>query len=364
MNNNNKPALGWRRRGPVEVHTNPRSARGNPHERHPTRTVRIASGVILGLSAAVVAFSGPAGALEPPEDDDPIILERPDLKVSRLSVAASGSSWSVSYTVANSSETAARASTISFTGGAVRSVPSIPAFGSASGSLLIPRADCAQAINAFADSGHVVAEVSELNNARSAVGVVQPCAPRYKVSAVNFKAVDESGYDWTGSDEPYWIFNAVSEPGSAVSRASATYGDVDTGDTVNLGTDGCIWGCGSLLGRAAPAGLGLDVDLWEEDVLSDGKLTVLAETAKKFTDGACKQLGLDWTSKCKEWMDDAVDFLVSWAEDDFIDHETFAYSTSFLNTTLPARGASTTEVRTFTDGDATYTLTIRITRTV
>jgi hypothetical protein len=362
--NNNRPALRWRRRGAVEVHTSPRSARVGPHKGNPTRTVRIASGLVLGLSAAVVALSAPAGAVEPPGDDDPIILERPDLKVSQLSVAASGSSWSVSYTVANSSEKAAGASTISFTGGAVRSVPSIPAFGSASGSLLIPRADCAQAINAIADSGHVVAEGSELNNSRSAVGVVQPCAPRYKVSAVSFKAVDESGYDRAGSDEPYWIFNAVSEPGSAVSGASATYEDVDTGDTFNFGTDGCIWGCGSLLGRVAPDGLGLDVDLWEEDWLSPSKASTLAETAKKFTDDACKLPYLDSIPQCKEWMDKALDFLASWVADDFIDHETFAYSTSYLNTTLPARGASTTEVKTFTDGDATYTLTIRITRTV
>ena len=133
------------------------------------RTIRIASGVVLGLSAALVALSAPAGATEPPGDNDPVILARPDLTVSQLSVAGSGSSWSVSYTVANSGEKAAGASTISFTGGAVRSVPSIPAYGSASGSLLIPRSDCAQAIGAFADSGHVVAEVSELNNSRSAL---------------------------------------------------------------------------------------------------------------------------------------------------------------------------------------------------
>ena len=194
--------------------------------------------------------------------------------------------------------------------------------------------------------------------------MVQPCAPRYKVSAVSFKAVDESGVDWTGSDEPYWILNAVSEPGSAVNSASATYHDVDTGDSVNFGTDGCIWGCGSLLGRVTPDGLGLDVALWEEDWLSPSKATTLAETAKKFTEDCQDVPVLNWIPNCKEWMDDAVDFLASWVADDFVDHETFAYSTSYLNTTLPARGASTTEVKTFTDGDATYTLTIRITRTV
>jgi len=268
----------------------------------------------------------------------------------------------VNYTVANIAENAAYSSTISFTGGAVRSVPPIAAHGSTSGSLLIPRSDCAQDIGAVADSAHVLMEASEANNTRSAAGVVYPCGPRYNVRAISFKAVDESGPDWPGSDEPYWIFNAASQP-DVVSVASATYHDIDTGDTVNFATDGCIWGCNPV-GKAAVEGLGLDVDLWEEDALNPDTATTVAETAQKFTQ-YCKYVPvLNWDTDCKEHLNQAIDFLASWAANDLIDHETFGYSTEYLNTTLPARGASTTQVRTFTDGDATYTLTLRITRTV
>jgi hypothetical protein len=36
-----------------------------------------------------------------------------------------------------------------------------------------------------------------------------PDAAAVQVKAVSFHAVDESGFDLSGSDEPYWIFNSV-----------------------------------------------------------------------------------------------------------------------------------------------------------
>ncbi len=33
--------------------------------------------------------------------------------------------------------------------------------------------------------------------------------PRYLVRTIEFKCIDESGIDWIGSDEPYWIFTAL-----------------------------------------------------------------------------------------------------------------------------------------------------------
>lgn len=63
--------------------------------------------------------------------------------------------------------------------------------------------------------------------------------PRFKVEAIGFIARDESGVDWTGSDEVRVIFDSRhSQPTYAVSRK---FENVDTGDQRNFGSrERCI----------------------------------------------------------------------------------------------------------------------------
>jgi hypothetical protein len=48
--------------------------------------------------------------------------------------------------------------------------------------------------------------------------------PNYTVKVLKFKAVDESGIDWTGSDEPLWVFTAKAGGRVSTSR-SKEFGD-------------------------------------------------------------------------------------------------------------------------------------------
>lgn len=64
--------------------------------------------------------------------------------------------------------------------------------------------------------------------------------PRFVVEAVSFTAVDESGIDWSGSDE------VIATWSSAGTRAvTSEFGDIDSGDTVDfLYNQRCIYPIG------------------------------------------------------------------------------------------------------------------------
>jgi hypothetical protein len=106
-------------------------------------------------------------------------------------------------------------------------------------------------------------------------------APRYTVEVVGFRALDESGYDWSGSDEVFGLFSAT----GGYSVRTVKQGDVDTGNGRVFGReercltrqrvlaggpdrgwlmapDGTRWDCDP---RGAPAPIGLLLELLEDD---------------------------------------------------------------------------------------------------
>ena len=330
-----------------------------------TRTT-VVTAAVAGLSL-LAGLAGPAGALPVQGGDPPDPLPRADLKVTALAATPVGSTWSVSYTVANTGTASAGASTVAFNGGPVTqaAVPSLAAGASRSGTVVLPRTDCFVLVSAMADSARVVGESSETNNARQAVGVLPPCPARYRISAVRFTAVDESGIDWTGSDEPYWIFNSVSNGGTATSRASQVFEDIDPGDTQSFGSaDSCLWGCASA-GAPAPFGVGLSVQLWEKDLGHVDQ--TLYDTAKAFQ-AAGPILSVTgppaWVGAATSAMGTAMNFILGWADDDLLGSNTYAFSSGQLAASLPARGMSFSDTRTYQGGGATYTLTMQVTRIV
>jgi hypothetical protein len=63
--------------------------------------------------------------------------------------------------------------------------------------------------------------------------------PQFKVEALWFKANDETGWYWTGSDEVYAVFSDM-DP-THTDRTTSTYGDVDEGETHNFkASDSCM----------------------------------------------------------------------------------------------------------------------------
>jgi hypothetical protein len=96
---------------------------------------------------------------------------------------------------------------------------------------------------------------------------------RYKIEAVRFKALDETGIDWWGSDEV--MVGTFDAKGDTVSDE---FGDVDSGDTRRFApAKSCIVAVRpgeAVLNKTSvcddagePAPLGFEVEFWEKDVI-------------------------------------------------------------------------------------------------
>jgi hypothetical protein len=105
--------------------------------------------------------------------------------------------------------------------------------------------------------------------------------PRYTVEVLGFRALDESGADWSGSDEVFGLFGST----RGYSVRTLKQGDVDSGNGRTFGTqercltrqrvlsgtvdrswliapNGARWDCDP---RGVPAPIGLRLELWEDD---------------------------------------------------------------------------------------------------
>lgn len=197
-------------------------------------------------------------------------------------------------------------------------------------------------------------------------GVVVPNPePRYVVKATSFYAGDETGFDNSGSDEPYWIFSSHGTDGRTVTTSSHTFGDVDSGDTRSFpANEGCLWShaCTS---TPAPRGIGFTVQLWEEELGQAEE--VKAKTKAAFAD-AGDVLALLPLPGWADYLDEVVGFVLSWAADDHVDTERFYFSQAELAKLLPAAGQSFEVVRHFSGDDgygyspADYDLRIEVRR--
>jgi hypothetical protein len=179
-------------------------------------------------------------------------------------------------------------------------------------------------------------------------------APRYKTEAVSFRADDESGWDWTGSDEPIWAFHGVSGTGAAVDFAQE-FGDVDTGETRNFGPRCLVPDC--IHGVVGP--ITVNVALVESDLFGDS----ISEYGHKLG-GVVNDVCGDQLDACVAidmFISAIADQLHGLLGDDFIAFRAIHWPESDL-AGLGWVGASTDEQISFSDGDAHYTLTVRTTR--
>ena len=166
-------------------------------------------------------------------------------------------------------------------------------------------------------------------------------------------------------DEPYWIFNSVGTNGTATSKASQTYGGVDSGETWAFGlADSCVWGC-TTTGAPAPFGIGLSVQLWESDL---GHVDDTLYDTASFFQQAGPILTLAgapaWVGTATTAMGKAMDFILGWADDDLLGTNTYAFDAAGLAAALPSRGMSFTDTRNYEGSDAKYSLTMSVSRIV
>jgi hypothetical protein len=164
--------------------------------------------------------------------------------------------------------------------------------------------------------------------------------PRYVVRIVKFDCVDESGVDFIGSDEPYWVFTAYDPNGKVHSTRSKVFGDIDSGETRRFQTDGdrnIVWPRkAAVQGAAAP--IGLSVQLWEAD---QGDPDVVAKkTEQAFDLGERAPVVGTWVSLVPSIVrDQLADFI----GDDLMGSVTLHFPAHRLERQLPRPGASLTK---------------------
>jgi hypothetical protein len=66
-------------------------------------------------------------------------------------------------------------------------------------------------------------------------GAINIMVPQFVAEAVRFKAIDESGYDWAGSDEVYAVFSDLNP--TLNDLVTSEYEGIDSGDTQDFGPD-------------------------------------------------------------------------------------------------------------------------------
>jgi hypothetical protein len=184
----------------------------------------------------------------------------------------------------------------------------------------------------------------------------------FSIKATSFHCSDETGIDWLGSDEPYWIFGSIGA-GVAVTTKSRVFSDIDSGDNATFAADeGWLWG---QQGTAAPLpadDIGILISLWEHD---DGDPTkVKAAVAGAFA-AAAGILALSgaasWVGAVVAGVGAVVQWLLSYLDDDHISDQTFIFSRQTIIDQIGKAGQSFQLSRQFTDGDGDYTLTITVT---
>jgi hypothetical protein len=92
--------------------------------------------------------------------------------------------------------------------------------------------------------------------------VITTRIPQYRLEARSFTAVDESGWDWTGSDEPVLVFS-WSDGTQIHTWESPKFDDVDSGETFSLGNQ-CLLPP-ALCATGAPAPMWMTVQVHEID---------------------------------------------------------------------------------------------------
>jgi hypothetical protein len=160
--------------------------------------------------------------------------------------------------------------------------------------------------------------------------------PLYLVRAIKFVCVDESGPDWFGSDEPYWVFSARVSERTNTSR-SKVFGDVDSGDSRVFDADNgrnVVWPRrGVTAGAAGP--IGLSIQLWEAD--GGDPDSVAKKTEQAFELASQAPLVGDWVRRIPGIVRDQIAKL---AGDDLMGSRTILFPRSVLRKRLGQPGAS------------------------
>jgi hypothetical protein len=190
-----------------------------------------------------------------------------------------------------------------------------------------------------------------------------PPNPRYTIKAVSFRCNDETGTDFLGSDEPFWIFGSLGL-GTAVTTRSQTFGDVDTGESRTFGAnEGCIWGQNCLPQDFPEGEVGTHIQLWEHDHGDPAKIQAGVAAAFAAAAGILAATGVAaWVAAVVAGVGAVLQWLLGFLDDDHLADQTFVYTRQVVEDQLKKAGQSFNVVRRFIGNGGDYTLTTKVTR--
>jgi hypothetical protein len=96
-------------------------------------------------------------------------------------------------------------------------------------------------------------------------GTIDLMVPQFVAEAVSFKAIDESGADWAGSDEVRAVFSDLNP--NLFDLLTSKYEDVDTGETRSFGPDERCIAPRPKCDHGVSETLHFEVSFWEVDEL-------------------------------------------------------------------------------------------------
>jgi len=193
---------------------------------------------------------------------------------------------------------------------------------------------------------------------------VTPPNPTFTIKATRFRCNDRATDSIFGpSNEPYWIFGSLGG-GTAVTTRSQIFGDVDSGETRNFAAnEGCVWGQ-NCAAQDLPAGeVGSLIQLWEHDEGNAEKIRAGVAAAFAAAAGILAATGVAaWVGAVVAGVGVVVQWLLGFLDDDHIADQTFVFTREVVLKQLPNVGQSFDVNRRFDDGDADYSLTLRVRR--
>ncbi|WP_221392036.1 hypothetical protein [Dyadobacter sp. NIV53] len=150
----------------------------------------------------------------------------------------------------------------------------------------------------------------------------------YVLRIIKFTCVDESGIDFLGSDEPFWIFTAKVNNGEVNTASSRQFGDVDSGNTEKFLTDNnrnIIWPKKGAV-QGAPGPIGLSIQLWDKD--QGAKDTIEKQTEKAFDLGSQAPIVGDWVRRVPSIVRNQISAFIG---DDLMSSKTVLFTNAQLD---------------------------------
>jgi len=192
-------------------------------------------------------------------------------------------------------------------------------------------------------------------------------AARYTIKATKFRCNDRAGDSIFGpSNEAYWIFGAVgdSAPDKARTTRSQVFGDVDSGESRTFAAqDGIVWGPSGVAQELPDGEVGVLIQLWEHDEGDPKRAQDVVKAAFATAAGILAATGVAaWVGAVVAGVGAVIHLLLGFMDDDHIADQVFAITRKTIEDQIKKAGQSFEVVKRFDDGDADYSLTVKVSR--